>query len=121
MDKEHLEPIPYAHIYIKGGSAGTVSNINGEFDFHIPIRFQKDTLVISSVGYKVFSTSLSSISNPAKQAFYLEPAKQLLEEIEILQKRVTALEVIKMALKKFRKTTLPILTSLMDSIEIGKQ
>lgn len=100
LDKENLEPILYAHIYLKGGSAGTVSNINGEFDFHIPIRFRKDTLVISSVGYKVFSTSLSSTSNPAQRVFYLEPATLLLEGFEILQKKVTALEVIKKALEK---------------------
>ncbi|MBK7651971.1 MAG: carboxypeptidase-like regulatory domain-containing protein [Flammeovirgaceae bacterium] len=54
IDKETKEALIFATIGIKGKSVGTITNLQGEFDFHIPREFQNDLLVINMLGYKTF-------------------------------------------------------------------
>lgn len=46
--------LPYANIGIRGKQVGTISNQNGEFSLTLSSSNQKDTLVVSYVGYKNF-------------------------------------------------------------------
>lgn len=43
--------IPFATIYLKNTSKGTISNADGEFKLIIPEEYQQDTLMVSSLGY----------------------------------------------------------------------
>ena len=46
------KPIPFATIYFRNSSKGTIANGEGEFRFIIPASMSDDTLFVSSVGYE---------------------------------------------------------------------
>ena len=52
LDKNNLDPLPFASITISGKSIGTVANTNGEFIFRISRQFSHDTIVFSYIGYQ---------------------------------------------------------------------
>jgi len=51
-DADTGEPLPYATVAIKDKAIGTITNLNGEFDFHIPADYRNEILTISMLGYK---------------------------------------------------------------------
>jgi hypothetical protein len=52
IDKETKEPLPFASVGIKGKPIGTITNLQGEFDFHFPPQYRNDMFVISMLGYE---------------------------------------------------------------------
>ena len=58
IDKETKESLTFTSIGIKGKSIGTITNLQGEFDFHIPPEFRNDLLVINMLGYKTFNAPI---------------------------------------------------------------
>jgi hypothetical protein len=58
-DFSTFQPIESASIYIKNTTIGTISNTDGRFVLVVPQEFEKDTLVISSIGYKSFKTIIT--------------------------------------------------------------
>jgi hypothetical protein len=54
LDFSMLAPIESASIYVKNTTIGTVSNSDGKFILQVPQEFAKDTLIISSIGYKSY-------------------------------------------------------------------
>ncbi|QOI96448.1 MAG: carboxypeptidase-like regulatory domain-containing protein [Flammeovirgaceae bacterium] len=62
-DRESGETLPFATIGIRGKSVGTISNLQGEFDFHIPVEYRNEILVISMLGYYNFETPVWSVTD----------------------------------------------------------
>jgi len=56
IDQGTLLPLENASIYIENTTIGTISNSDGKFLLVVPNEFAKDTLVISSIGFKSFKT-----------------------------------------------------------------
>ena len=50
-DAKTGEPLPYATIALKNEPFGTVTNLTGEFDFHIGQKYRQSIIVISTLGY----------------------------------------------------------------------
>ncbi|UXP32931.1 DUF5686 and carboxypeptidase regulatory-like domain-containing protein [Reichenbachiella agarivorans] len=47
-----LEPVPFAHVFLKGTQVGTSTNMDGEFSLNIKANtLPSDTLVITSLGF----------------------------------------------------------------------
>ena len=61
IDAETLEPLPFASIGIQGRPIGTISNLNGEFDFHFPEQFRNEIFVISMLGYQNYQGSIQNL------------------------------------------------------------
>src|SRR5215204_1088351 len=61
IDRETKSPMPFASVYIKGKSIGTVTNLHGEFDFHIPDEYRNEILVTSMLGYHNFESHVWSL------------------------------------------------------------
>ena len=55
LDKDSKEPLIYASIGINGKYISTISNLEGDFELHLPEEFSHDTLFVSMLGYKSFS------------------------------------------------------------------
>ena len=84
IDHEENDPIPYANIYLKGTYMGTVSNSDGTFLIKIPENYQNDTLVISSIGYKVLKHPLAEMTfNDEEQTFKLLKSEYILNPVEV--------------------------------------
>ena len=62
VDYTTFLPLENASVYIKNTTIGTVTNSDGKFVLVVPNKHQKDTLIISSIGYKTFKTPIKTIS-----------------------------------------------------------
>jgi len=79
-DKESGQPVAGASIFLNNTSVGTTSGSSGEFSFAVP--FGKFDLVVSSIGYQTYSSTLSSAGTPFLKVL-LEPKAKELETVVI--------------------------------------
>lgn len=82
IDFATLLPIESASIYVKNTTIGTVSNSDGKFVLLVPEEFVNDTLVISSIGYKSFKSTIAEFDNSLE--VYLEEDIAALDEIVLV-------------------------------------
>src|SRR5678816_652517 len=83
IDHETKEPMPYASVYIKGKAIGTITNLQGEFDFHIPSEYRNEILMISMLGYSNFESPVWSIISTASITLELNASPIVLQEVLI--------------------------------------
>lgn len=76
-------PIPYAYIYIKGTSFGTISNQDGHYVFFLPKKPTRDSVVVSCVGYSTRDFSLQGINDSIFNV-NLNTSPVLLQEITVV-------------------------------------
>ncbi|WP_460218096.1 carboxypeptidase-like regulatory domain-containing protein [Psychroserpens sp. MEBiC05023] len=82
VDFGTLMPIESASIYVKNTTIGTVSNSDGKFALQVSQEFAKDTLIISSIGYKSFKIPVGEFDN--SEEVYLEEDIASLDEILLI-------------------------------------
>ena len=75
------EPVPFANIHIRSTSIGTMSGEDGKFELPFGSEQLKDTLVVSSVGYKQFKVLISKINLKVNYRIELEDSLFLLNEV----------------------------------------
>jgi serine beta-lactamase-like protein LACTB len=79
VNKATLEPISYANVGIRHKNIGTISNLDGSFSIVIPDHLSKDTVTISSLGYKERHIPLFFFQKTKPTTVYLnEKSKTLL-------------------------------------------
>src|SRR5690349_23980012 len=61
VDKESREALVFATVGVKGKSIGTISNLQGEFDFHFSSDYANDTIAISILGYALFEAPVQTL------------------------------------------------------------
>jgi len=97
INKENNEALPFASITLKNYPIGTISNENGEFDFYIPTSKQKDTIVVSFIGFLSYEVPVSIVQN--RLTINLRPTNEILTEVVISP--LSPLDYIKRALEYF--------------------
>jgi len=75
-------PIESASVYIENTTIGTISNADGKFVLIVPREIEKDTLVISSIGYKSYRTAISDLD--ASMDVFLEEDIAALDEVLVV-------------------------------------
>lgn len=98
-DRETAENLGFASVGIKGRPIGTISNGDGEFDFHFPIDMRSDTLVISMMGYQNFEAPISTLLDQTDLVFLLDKSPILLEEI-VVTDTLTGGDILRIALSR---------------------
>ena len=112
IDTENKEPLPFATIGIKGKSIGTITNLQGEFDFHIPREFQNDLLVINMLGYETYEAPIWTLLGT--QALVIEVKKSTLVLNEVLiSDSLNGGEILQIALSRIEQNY-PMQPYLMD-------
>lgn len=101
-DRETGEPLGFASVGIKGHSIGTISNANGEFDFHFPLELRDDTIVISMMGYLNYEGPLRPLFDNPQQTLFLQKSTIELEEI-VVSDTITGGEVLRLALSRIER------------------
>ena len=112
IDETTKETLPYATIRVQGATIGTVSNIFGEFDFHVPTSLLNNRLLISMLGYETYSLSLLEVRAQGLQQFELKPASRILNEV-VVEDSLSGEEIFKLALARI-ETNYPMKPVLMD-------
>lgn len=79
LDAESFLPLESASVYIQNTTIGTITNADGKFALVIPNKHLKDTLVISSIGFKSYKTPVDEFDSDFD--VYLEPDVASLDEV----------------------------------------
>src|SRR5688572_33142903 len=83
LDKATSEPLPFASVGIKGKSISTVTNLQGEFDFHIPVEYRNEILVISMLGYYNFEAPVWSLVESKPATITMDKSTTVLQELVV--------------------------------------
>lgn len=94
------EPLPYASIGIKGKTISTISNLNGEFDFHVPPEYRNDILVISMMGYENYEAPIWAIESPL--TVRLHQHTTVLQEV-VVKDSLTGGDILRIALSRIEQ------------------
>ncbi len=101
-DRETKEPLPYASVYIKGKAIGTITNLQGEFDFHVPQEFRNEMLVVSMLGYANFESPVWAMPSGLPTTIELNAAAILLKEV-VVQDSLLGADIFRIALRRIRQ------------------
>ena len=96
VDAKNKAPLPFASIYLKGTSIGTVSNIEGAFVFHVPSKYEEDTITISMIGYE----SIERVFDDFKDGAHIPLEEKVLTLDEVIvndKKPLSAKEIVSKA------------------------
>jgi len=99
LDNETQEPLTYASIGIKGKPIGTISNLNGEFDFHFPSEYRNELLIISMIGYENFEAPIWSLLENDSRVILMSKSTTVLPEI-VVTDSLTGGEILQIALSR---------------------
>ena len=103
-DRATHEPLPFASVSILGKSIGTVTNLAGEFDFHLPAEYRNEILVISMLGYANFEAPVWSVMSGTgqPQVFELEKSPTLLNEV-VIADTLSGSDIMRIALSRIEE------------------
>ena len=112
QDKVTFEPLPFASVGIKGKSISTVTNLQGEFDFHIPPEYRNEILVISMLGYENFEAPIWSLLDSKPETIDMNKSTTVLQEV-VVSDSLMGGEIVKIALARV-ESNFPMEPFLMD-------
>ena len=98
VEKSSGKSLAFSSVYVKGTTIGTVTNDSGEFNFNVPLTYEKDSLVVSYIGFQNFYGVVKDI--PGQITIHLNEAVLNLEDIAVTSKKVTGNEVFNLAVRK---------------------
>jgi hypothetical protein len=102
LDKVTKSPVAYAAIGIVGKQIGTVANAEGNFLFNTGANSLNDTIIITGLGYYPFRAVIRELVKERPLIIELTPQVYNLQEVQIKTRKMTALEVMTKATKKFK-------------------
>jgi len=111
VDKETNEPLGYASVGLKSVAIGTISNAEGEFDFHMPAEYRNEVLVISMLGYKNFEAPVWSLVGET-QVIKMEKSPIILEEF-VVSDTLNGQDILDIALSRIEQNY-PMKPFLLD-------
>ena len=97
IDHETKNAMQFASVYIKGKAIGTITNANGEFDFHMPDEYRNEILVISMLGYSNFEAPVWSLISTAITV-ELDASPIVLQEV-LIEDSLSGGDILRLALK----------------------
>ncbi len=100
MSLTTLLPLENASIYVQNTTIGTISNADGKFVLQVPKKFENDTLIVSSIGFKSFKTTVNEFDSSFE--IYLEEDIASLDEIVLVAepRPTTGNEIVLKAIEK---------------------
>jgi hypothetical protein len=104
VDFATFAPIESASVYVQNTTIGTITNRDGRFLLSIPKKHAKDTLVISSIGYKSFK-SVVDVFDDSIDVFLEEDVASLDEILLIAETRPkTGNDIVLRAIEELPET-----------------
>ena len=101
VDRETNEALSFASVSIKGKPVGTISNDQGEFDFHFLNDYRNEILTVSMLGYISFEVPIWTITE-SFQTISLEKSSFLLAEIVVVDS-LSGGDILRVALSKIEE------------------
>lgn len=111
VDKDTRQPLPFASVWIRGKPIATITNMQGEFDFHIQGEYRNEMMVISMLSYQSFEAPVWSLIGQ-RVAVELEESPQILKEV-VISDSLRSGDILRIALSKI-KDNFPMQPYMMD-------
>lgn len=99
QDNTTGEPLPFASVGIKGKSTGTITNLQGDFDFHFPTELRNEILVVSMLGYENFEAPIWSLLDSKVTVIPMVASTTMLHEVQVMDS-LSGGEILSAALAK---------------------
>lgn len=99
QDNTTGEPLPFASVGIKGKSTGTITNLQGDFDFHFPTELRNEILVVSMLGYENFEAPIWSLLDGKVTVIPMVASTTMLHEVQVMDS-LSGGEILSAALAK---------------------
>lgn len=99
LDKESLQPLAFSSIYLVGKTTGTISNEDGEFQLKLSAAELTETLSISCIGYKNFTSAVSPLVNTDREYLLNSDAISIQE---VIIRRVSPIMLMQNARNQIR-------------------
>ena len=103
VDETDQSPVPFASIYIPDQRVGFSASANGFFTINIGDTAQESVVIISSLGYEEFRSTVKSLSELKDPIIPLSPNFTLLDEILIKAKKENPEDVVEKVGKSLKK------------------
>ncbi|MCC1484542.1 carboxypeptidase-like regulatory domain-containing protein [Winogradskyella immobilis] len=106
IDSGDKLPIAYATIQFQKSSSGVISNVDGDFRIPYSYKTNKDSIIISCIGYQTKTIPLITLEDQTINIIALNQKVELLEQITIKGKKKEALgnlnpySIVKTAIEK---------------------
>jgi hypothetical protein len=113
IDRETKEPLVFASVGIKGRSLGTITNLQGEFDFHFPGDLRNETFVISILGYASFEAAAWTLLDQPQLLIEMSKSTTVLGEV-VVSDSLRGGEILQIALSRI-DTNFPDQPYLLDA------
>ncbi|RLD25225.1 MAG: hypothetical protein DRI71_00125 [Bacteroidetes bacterium] len=84
-DSNSGEPLAFATVALKNEPFGTITNLAGDFDFHVPKAYGSSVIVISTLGYVNFSISVNDARLQENLIVLLEAGHVVLDEVMVTE------------------------------------
>jgi len=101
-DAKTGEPLAFATVALKSEPFGTITNLVGNFDFHIPKEYGESKIVISSLGYVNFSISVNDALGQDSLLILLEQGHVVLDEV-LVTEDLSAENLLKIAINNIER------------------
>lgn len=98
------EPVPFATIMLKNNKLGVYANADGDFKVVRAPEFQTDSLIVTCIGFKRFSTAYSDLDFNTVNKIFLFPVIYGLAEVKIRAsaKKLGSLAIIGRAIRSIK-------------------
>ena len=100
MDASTGQPVPFANVFLKKNSMGTLTNQDGYYVLNIMQEAISDTVCVSSIGYKTLFIGIPSQSTE-ETVISLQPVPFKIPEVIVRQ--YDALEIVRSAVDKIKE------------------
>lgn len=102
INSETNEAVAYATISFPEQQYGFSTNASGQFRLMVSPAMRERKIVISSIGFEPFSTTLGALENSKTDSIPLSPKVTILEEILVKAKAETPQEIIRSTEKNLK-------------------
>ncbi len=102
VDKETKEPLVFATVGILDKPIGTITNMQGDFDFYIPVEFRNENLVISTLGYNSYQAPVWTLLDNKNQVIELDKSTTVLKEV-VVTDSLKGGEILRIALSRIEE------------------
>ena len=93
-DEETLKPLPFVAISITGTQLYSLSDLDGQFNFKIPLEHEKQTAVFHYTGYETKKIRITELLSQQNKSITLRPSAIQLQEITVNQKQNPAHRIV---------------------------
>ena len=102
VDKETKEPLIFATVGILGKPIGTITNMQGDFDFYIPAEYRNNNLVISILGYNNYEAPVWTLLDTKSFVIEMEKSTTVLQEV-VVTDSLAGGEILHIALSRIEQ------------------